>query len=269
MFYLKVGFLFFIINHIYKLRYIIFFMFVLVEFNNNYKEILKELKKLNFIPIVLFNLNLNNKINYNENLNKINEIIKKNKIKYKGIILNIDKNDNKLIGIINNLKLKFDLVIGLGGLNKINRFFLENTNIDFLLDPQNSKFKNKIDFIHHFNSGLNQVLFNFAKNKNISFIFSLNEFNKKYPNNYLISKEIGRINQNIKLCEKFKITFYLNYIIKNKFEIKNINQLNSIISLFNTSTKQKKENIYVLENKIQINTNKNTLKYINEFIKFK
>lgn len=239
-------------------------MYVLIEYNKDYNENLKEVEKLNLVPVTLFKIIFLYPKRTKENLEKIKQIKQKIKPKFSAIQLIIEKISGQTQSTINNLKNDFDLVIGLGGLNKINRYFLEQTKIDFLQDPQNSKFKPKFDFIHHFNSGLNHILCKFAKQKEIGLIFSLNftNSNHKLP----IAKEIGRINQNIAFARKYKIPIYINFSIQNKNQIKSQNEIQSISKLFNISTEQTRDTIKILENKIRLNQLKKSQNYINENI---
>lgn len=247
----------------YKISIITNTMFVLVEYNNSYKESIKECKKLNLTPVTIFNIILKDKIETKNQLDKIKEI--KNKVQpfYSAIKITIEKLDNSTQGFINGLKNDFNILIGQGGLNKINRFFLEDTQIDFLLDPQNSYFKSKIDFIHHFNSGLNQVLCKAAKEKETGLFFSLNfTYGKKYN----IAKEMGRINQNIKFARKYELPILINYLIQNPNQIKSKQEISAIMSLFEISTQQVKESLEIIENKINQNKLKKSQEYITEGI---
>ena len=86
---------------------------------------------------------------------------------------NIEQINVEHVGFVNTLN-DFDLVIGLGGLNKVNRFFFEDTLVDFVRDPHNVIFRSKMDFIHHQNSGINHVLCKLANERDIGMFFSLN-----------------------------------------------------------------------------------------------
>lgn len=240
-------------------------MFVLVEYNQNYNKSLQEIKKYELTAVTLFSINLKDKINNNRQLEEIQKLKEKIKPEYSAIQIKLEKIENTTHSFISNLNQQFDITIGYGGLNKINRYFLEQTNIDFLQDPQNSTYQNKFDFIHHFNSGLNHVLCNFAKQKNIDFLISLNFTN--IFNKYNLTKEIGRINQNLKFAKKYKIQTILNFIIENDFQVKSIQEIKGIFSLFEVSTKQFFESIKILENKIKLNQLKKSENYITEGIK--
>ena len=242
-------------------------MHALVKYDSkNYIEILKELKNQEITPVFLFKIDFSDKPNIKLNLEKIKEIKKENKIKHSAIQIIIEKPDNNIISTINALKQDFDIIIGLGGLNKINRFFLEETQIDFLQDPQNSLFNPKIDFIHHFNSGINEVLCKFAKDKEIGFLFSLNFLNNKTK---YMAKELGRVNQNIVFAQKYKIPFYFNYIIEKLEDIKNKHELIWIMSLFSINNENKSLSLITLKNKIDKNILKKSPEYINSQIKLK
>lgn len=240
-------------------------MFILIKYNEFYEKNVKEALKYNFRPITLFEIKLNNKNQIKEDIQRLISLINRLKPKYSAIKIILEKIENSTIGTVNNFKNYFDIVIGFGGLNKINRFFLEQTQIDFLLDPQNSYYNTKIDFIHHFNSGINDVLCKLAKEKNIGFLFSLNF---TYKNKNYIPKEIGRINQNLKFARKYKIQTHINFIIKRQNQIKSQIELQAITSLFDMSTLQIKENMNILENTIKSNTHKKSDKYICEGIEF-
>ncbi|MCA9459489.1 MAG: hypothetical protein KC550_02990, partial [Nanoarchaeota archaeon] len=192
-------------------------------------------------------------------INNIKKIKEKVNPLYSAIQINLEKQDNSTIGFINQLKHDFDLIIGLGGLNKTNRFFLYQTQIDILQDPQNSRLKNKIDFIHHFNSGLNQILCNYAKEKRVSFLFTLNFLSGK---TFHKAKEIARINQNLKFARKYEIPIIINYIINTPIQIKTTEKLLSIIDIFETSCEQKTNSFNIFENKIKENQIKRTNNYI-------
>jgi len=250
-------------TYIYKIYINNNYMFVLVDYNKNFEEISNTLNKMEIVPVVLLKINFNNKNQIKQDIEKILEIKNKINQKHFAILINLEKQENNTNNIINDLKEKFDLILGQGGLNKTNKFFIEETNIDFLLNSQDSTQKPKIDFIHHFNSGINHILCKESKLKNIDFIYTLNNLNNKY-----YSKEIGRINQNLKFARKYNNKIHVNFIIENKNQIKSIIELNSILSLFEISTEQKIQSFNILEEKINKNKLKKTENYISKNINF-
>ena len=239
-------------------------MYTLVEYNSDCEFLMSELKRYEQIPVIIFRLSLNGKENIKSQLRKIREIREKINTEFFAVLVSIEKLENSSVGIINQLKQKFDLVIGFGGTNKINRFFLENTQIDFLADSQNSISRLKIDFIHHFNSGLNQVLCKLAKERNIGLIFSLNftEGRTKY-----ILREFGRINQNVRFARKYGLPVYINFIVSGKEQIKSISQIKAMSSIFDVSNEQKMQIVNILEQRVKENRFKKSSDYISDRIR--
>lgn len=240
-------------------------MFVLVDYNKNYSDVCSELKLRGYTPVTVFKLNLNGKLGIIEQNEKIKELRSRIKPKYSAVQVQIDKLENNSIGVVNSLRNDFDLVIGLGGLNKINRFFVEDTLIDFLRDPQNVIFRSKMDFIHHFNSGLNHILCNMAKERDIGFIFSLNFVSGVSKN---IAKEFGRITQNVSFARKYDVPIYLNFVIGHLNSIKSPNELSKIGSLVDMSSKQCSEISTIIEKVIKKNEFRRSDKYVCEGIHF-
>lgn len=77
------------------------------------------------------------------------------------------------------------------------RGLIENKRVNFIYGFEESV---RRDFIHYRNSGLNQVLCNLMREKNLKYFLSLT---------HLISSEdpqfFGRAAQNIRFCDKFKV----------------------------------------------------------------
>jgi RNase P/RNase MRP subunit p30 len=238
-------------------------MINLIKFENflNFKD---GLKNLEFI--VIFEIEFNKDKNLiKKQLEKIDLQIKENELENVGIIIKLFSIESFFNNIITNLHKNFDLVIGLGGLNKVNRYFIENTKVDFLLDCHNSKFKIKFDFLHHFNSGLNHIVCKLAKSKNTNFMISLN-----FLNNYksiIFQKEIARINQNLKFFKKYKLNCHLFYFIEKKEDIKTELKLKQILEIFKISKIQIKVNQNILKNQINKKRFEKSSKFICEDIK--
>lgn len=125
--------------------------------------------------------------------------------------------NNKDVNNLNKLVNK-DFNIVLGGDYNINNKILSNKKLNLLLDPEPLE----QDYNNYRNSGLNQVLVKLAKKNNISIGFSLNRLNKLNNNDKI--KLIGKIMQNIILCNKYKVNFYVLNFDNNK----NINDLISL-----------------------------------------
>lgn len=130
--------------------------------------------------------------------------------------------NSKNINEINKSIKKNCFNIIFGGNSDFNRKVLENKNINLLLDPENLD----DDFMHSKNSGLNQVLVKLAKKNNISIGFSLNRILKL--NNEYKTNLFGKIMQNIMLCNKYKIKYYIINFINNELDRKNKRDLNDL-----------------------------------------
>ena len=102
------------------------------------------------------------------------------------------------LGELRKLKKPVDLAV-VKNSNK-NRKVLEIKKADVLFDLENH---NREDFIHHRNSGLNQVLCNIANKNKVIIGFNFNSVLKSESvQRGLI---LGRMMQNVKLCRKYKV----------------------------------------------------------------
>lgn len=104
----------------------------------------------------------------------------------------------------NKLKKERDIVIVLGGDEKINRAGVEDKRIDILISPERLAIK---DYMHSRNSGLNQVLCRLANKNQIAIGF---DFNFVY-NSTERGRVIGRMMQNVILCRKFKVKMVIGF----------------------------------------------------------
>ena len=95
----------------------------------------------------------------------------------------------------------------------VNKRILENRNVKILLDPEPLE----EDFMKYKNSGLNQVLVKLAKRNNTGIGFSLQRLKKLGKLNK--SKLLGKIIQNIVLCNKYKVPYYIVYDEDNKNDV--------------------------------------------------
>ena len=111
-----------------------------------------------------------------------------------------------LVSSINNLNKQvkkdyFNVVIG--GNYELNKRILETKHVNLLLDPEPLE----KDFMNYKNSGLNQVLVKLAKSKNIGIGFSLSRLLKL--NKLDRARLLGKIMQNIILCNKYKVKIFI------------------------------------------------------------
>jgi len=116
------------------------------------------------------------------------------------------------ISKLNKLKKEnFNVVYGKD--YDVNKRILENKSVKVLLDPEPLE----EDFMKYKNSGLNQVLVKLAKRNNIGIGFSLPKLKKLGKLNK--SKLLGKILQNIILCNKYKVPYYILYDDENKNDV--------------------------------------------------
>lgn len=131
-----------------------------------------------------------------------------------------EKNFSRLKTNIDNIrkKDKYCKIIFFCNEDEINRQALEKANIDILL----LSVAGRKDFSKQRNSGLNVVLINIAKKRNIIIGINMNEIfseNKKEK-----AEILARIIQNINLCKKKKVQ--MNFILEE--EVKSTPALKSL-----------------------------------------
>jgi len=114
----------------------------------------------------------------------------------------------------------FNIVIG--GDELINRKALENRHIQMLLNAE----PEEEDFMHFRNSGLNQVLAKLAKKNNIAIGFSFNKILKL--NNEDKIDLLGKVMQNIMLCNKYKVKMVIVNFINNELDERNVNDIRDL-----------------------------------------
>jgi len=87
---------------------------------------------------------------------------------------------------------------------EFNRKILENKLVDCLVSPELSPEK---DMLKQRSSGLNQVLCKIAKQNNIAIGIDIKNLLSKKE--FDLSKHLARLQQNIKLCKKYKVKMVL------------------------------------------------------------
>jgi ribonuclease P/MRP protein subunit RPP1 len=152
---------------------------------NNELDFIKIAKRLDFEGLVFVYDNLKE---YKDNFLRVKEKEKNLKL-FSAFLV-----DNKKI----NKPKEFDLLVVKA--NENNRTLFENKNIDVVFDVEN---QNRADFIHQRNSGFNHVMAKLANEKNI--ILGVNFSGLLNLDKSEQIKRIGRIMQNIKLCQKYNV----------------------------------------------------------------
>lgn len=131
-------------------------------------------------------------------------------------IYNIKLIKPKTIKDLSRIQKSKDLVIVEGG--KLNREILENRNVDILVSPEREEGR---DSFHQRHSGLNQVLCKIAKKNRIAIAFNFNDIlNAKNKHRIL-----GKMMQNIRLCRKYKVDMIIASFAREKYEMRNPNDL--------------------------------------------
>jgi len=89
------------------------------------------------------------------------------------------------------------------------------------------------DHLHFRRGGLNQVICKLLKEKNISIGFTFDHMHTPI--------EIGRIKQDIKLCRKYKVKIKVFTLAKNKYEMRNLNDLISFCKTLGMNSEEAKK----------------------------
>lgn len=101
----------------------------------------------------------------------------------------------KTVGEVQKLAKQCDAVIALA-----KREFFENKTVKYILTPEDSS---REDFVHHRNSGLNQVLLNLCKRSGKEIITTLSLLEKK---KHIM---LGRMMQNAHFCKKYNVLYHI------------------------------------------------------------
>ncbi len=100
---------------------------------------------------------------------------------------------------------------------------LERGQVDIAFDFEQST---KKDFIHHRNSGLNQILCKIIKDNNITLAFSFSSIlNSKNP------QLLGRITQNLQLAKKYSMKIILASFTNNPYRMSSPKDLASLLKI--------------------------------------
>ncbi len=128
-------------------------------------------------------------------------------------------------------------VIVLGG--KFNREILEDRKVDILLSPE---IEARRDHTHYRNSGLNQVLCKLAKKNNIAIGFNFN--NILHSKGKQRSEILGRMQQNVRLCKKYKVKMIVASFAKNKYELRSIDSLKAFARVLGIPQREIKKSFW-------------------------
>lgn len=133
-----------------------------------------------------------------------------------------------------------------------NRKVLESKRVDILFELENDPAK---DFMHHRNSGLNQVLCAIAHKNKVIIAFSFNSIlNSREP-----AKILGRMMQNAMLCRKFKVETAVASFATTPYEMRSLNDMKAFAAVAGLSRASAS-----IHEKIQKNRKKQSPGYISE-----
>ncbi len=178
--------------------------------NNNEEEFIEMAEKLGYKGLY-FLYNFNDFLNKQKKLELVSKKIKV----YHGILAD-NRNINKIKAKLKNKEL---IVIKS---SKDDKEIIEKSKAGLIFSFEDSSRK---DFIHQKASGLNHILCRSARENNVIIGFSINSILNAQNKNVIL----GRIKQNVKLCEKFKVKSVIASFATKPYEMRSIHDL---ISLF-------------------------------------
>lgn len=147
------------------------------------------------------------------------------------------KNIKKNIWEINNV---VGLIISHENLNQINQQskllvakssendipFIESKKVKLIYGFEELHHK---DYLHQRASGLNHTICKLAQQNNVAIGFSYNSLlNKNAQNNHLL---IGRMMQNIRLCQKYKVKIMIGSFSENPYSLRSPSDIASMFKL--------------------------------------
>ncbi|HLD02859.1 MAG TPA: RNase P subunit p30 family protein [Candidatus Nanoarchaeia archaeon] len=132
-------------------------------------------------------------------------------------IINFQWSGGKGLGFkkINNFS---DFKIVKGGSISRNMEAVNSRKTDILIMAENIPSNDKT---HHRNSGLNHLICKLAKENNVAIGFSFSNL----LNSTNISRVLGRMKQNVRLCRKYKIRMMIGSFAENEFEMRTAKDL--------------------------------------------
>jgi len=166
---------------------------------------------------------------------------------------NEDKIQKKLEGLSDcNVSIEAGFIVDLKNLNRAAQSqkltaakssekdvaFIESKKINMIYGFEEI---NRKDYLHQRASGLNQVVCRAAKKNNVAVGFSYgNLLSKDRSINSMI---IGRMMQNITLCQKYKNKTIIGCFSSNPLHLRNPNDIESIFALFGMNNQKIKESL--------------------------
>ena len=180
-----------------------------------------------------------------------------------GLLVEIDKPHSEITNFLKGQQQHFDLLLGQGGLNKSNRFFIEQAPVDVRIDPQSQKRLMKRDFIHHFNMGLNHVLLKEAARRNIIIVVTLNTLLSTKQETV---KGFGRLQQLFSLMRRYQVAGTITSCARHPCQIKSKQAYRHFLELYSLEPGKIAEMEPSLSDRVRENAFKRSSSYISEGI---
>ncbi|MBI2653003.1 hypothetical protein HYX00_06055 [Candidatus Woesearchaeota archaeon] len=118
------------------------------------------------------------------------------------------------------------------------RFFIESKKIRMIYGFEE---EHKNDYLHQRASGLNHVICELAKKNNVAVGFSYSSlFNKGDQTTPLL---LGRMMQNISLCQKYKVKTIIGSFSENPFGMRSPHDVISLFNMLGMDRKKVKESV--------------------------
>lgn len=221
-------------------------MFTDIVFSkNNEKKFIEIAGKLN-IKSLCFIYSAKDKNDISKIQSKIKNIQKGTKIKlFTGVIS--DAGNIKKIRKLTELTL-------IQASDK-NQEIIEKAKPDIIFNIESSQRK---DFVYSRNSGLNQVLCKLANKTNLMIGIDINNVLNSKNKNILL----GRIKQNIKLCQKYGVKIVVASFAKNPYEMRNPYELRSLLAILGANTNYQKKALKNTYLRVQKNLKKKEGSYV-------
>lgn len=194
----------------------------------------------------------NNEADFIEIASKLN--IKKLYFLYDSDEYNEENTQKKLSSIKNpkNVNIEISFVVNQKNINKAvqqsrflvakssdkDRVFIEGKKIRLIYGFEEA---NRKDYLHQRASGLNHILCELAKKNNVAVGFSYGLLLNKNENNKSIM--IGRIIQNINLCQKYKVKTVIGSFSESPFDLRSGHDITSLFAMLGMDMRKIKESI--------------------------
>jgi ribonuclease P/MRP protein subunit RPP1 len=113
------------------------------------------------------------------------------------VIINTESKE-ELRRQVSSAHSKGKIIVVMGGDDEVNRIAVDDKRVSILLSPE---LRRRKDFMHFRNSGMNHVLCELARKNDVAIGINYSEFKKMKGKE--AAETLGRMMQNVKLCNKY------------------------------------------------------------------